>query len=208
MRGLYAILDPAACLSPPLQVAERILQGGCAVLQLRDKHASDGQLIALGRELVRLCRQAAVPFVINDRYWLAHALDADGVHVGQSDASLEEVRREVPSAIQVGVSTHSLAQALEAAQRGADLIGFGPVFATQSKPDADPVVGLEGLREVCQRVRIPVVAIGGIDQPRAALVAEAGAPLAAAISAVCRAPQVEHAAAQLHAALGGSPRAR
>ena len=204
MRGLYAIVDPAVCLGAPLEAAEQILRGGCAMLQLRDKLGSDEQVLALGRELAALCRRAGVPFVVNDRYWLAQQLGADGVHVGQSDAALEEVRREVSGAIQVGVSTHSLDQALDAARRGADLIGFGPVFPTRSKGDADPVVGVAGLRAVCERVSIPVVAIGGIDLERAPEVAAAGAPLAAAISAVCRAPDIEWAAAQLHLALGGA----
>ena len=100
------------------------------------------------------------------------------------------------------MSTHTLAQALEAERRGADLIGFGPIFSTQSKPDADPVVGLAALREVCARVRIPVVAIGGITRSSVSEVALAGAPLAAAISALCQEP--EQAARHLHQALGGT----
>jgi len=205
MRGLYAIVDPALCLGEPLQVAEHILRGGCAVLQLRDKLASDGEVLALGRALARLCQKAAVPFVINDRFWLAPDMGASGVHVGQGDAPIEQVRQALPRTIKVGVSTHSLAQALDAERRGADLIGFGPVFATHSKPDAEPVVGVAELREVCGRMQIPVVAIGGISLARAAEVAQAGAPLAAAISAVCRAPQVALAARQLHQALAAHP---
>jgi thiamine-phosphate pyrophosphorylase len=149
-----------------------------------------------------------VPFVINDRHWLAAELGASGVHVGQTDAPLEEVRQRLPRGVTVGVSTHTLAQALDAERRGADLIGFGPVFATRSKPDADPVVGVDGLREVCARLQIPVVAIGGIDLLRAPEVAGAGAPMAATISALCQADDPEQAARQLHATLLETPASR
>ena len=206
MLGLYAIVDPAVCIREPLEVAERILSGGCAVLQLRDKLSADREVVALGRALARLCQQAGVPFIINDRFWLAQEIGAHGVHVGQTDAPLAEVRRQLPAALQVGVSTHQLSQALDAEREGADLVGFGPVFPTASKADADPVVGLPALRELCQHVRIPVVAIGGINVARAAEVVACGAPLGAAISALCAAEDIEHAAAALHAALGGRPR--
>lgn len=201
MRGLYAIIDPDACLTAPLAVAEAALRGGCAAVQLRAKRMTDVEYVALGSEIVRACRTAGVPFFVNDRVQLVAALGASGVHVGQTDAPVEAVRAVVGPAVRVGVSTHSLAQALEAERRGADVIGFGPVFGTTSKLDPDPVVGLDGLREVCARVRIPVIAIGGITLANAVEVAAAGAPLAAVISAVCRAPEPEKAARALHETL-------
>jgi thiamine-phosphate pyrophosphorylase len=203
MRGLYAIIDPAACLQDPLAVAEAVLRGGCAAVQLRAKRLEDVEFLALGQAIVRACRTAGVPFFVNDRVSLVRALGADGVHVGQADVPLEQVRAALGSNVMIGVSTHSIAQALEAERRGAQLIGFGPVFATQTKLDHEPIVGVAGVHEVCAAVRIPVIAIGGIDEANAREVAAAGAPLGAVISAVCRAEDPERAARALHAAFGG-----
>lgn len=204
MRGLYAIIDPDACLTSALAVAEAALRGGCAALQLRAKRCSDAEYLALGQEIARACRACGVPFFVNDRVRLVAALQADGVHVGQTDLAIEDVRAVVGAGARVGVSTHSLAQALDAERRGADVIGFGPVFATRSKRDPDPVVGVEGVREVCARVTIPVIAIGGITIANAAEVARAGAPMGAVISAVCGAERPEEAARALHGMFGGA----
>jgi thiamine-phosphate pyrophosphorylase len=203
MRGLYAIVDPAICSiahSPkaPLEVARSILTGGCAALQLRDKHADDAAYVQLACDIAALCRQAGVPMIVNDRFWLARAVGAQGVHVGQSDASIEAVRAEVGPAISIGVSTHSLEQARQAEARGAELIGFGPIFPTTTKVGADPVVGLERLAEVCRVVSIPVAAIGGITRENIAGVRTAGARLAAVISALCTARDPAAAARELH----------
>ena len=203
MRCLYAIVDPAVCIREPAFVAEQILSGGCAALQLRDKLSTDRELVTLGLELARLCRRASVPLILNDRYWLVQEIGASGAHVGQTDTPLPEVRRQLSTEMTVGVSSHTLGQALEAERQGADVVGFGPVFPTVSKADADPVVGLDRLREVCRHVRIPVVAIGGINLANAAEVAATGAPLGAAISALCRAEDIARAAAELHVSLGG-----
>jgi thiamine-phosphate pyrophosphorylase len=181
VRGLYAILDPQACLGrDPLGVASAILRGGCAALQLRAKALEDAAFVTLGTELHTLCRRAGVPFVINDRVWLWPELGAEGVHVGQGDRPIEEVRGLV------GPGT---------------LIGVGPVFATRSKDNPSPVVGLEALAEVCAVASVPVVAIGGISEANVQLVANAGAPLTAAIAAVCGADDPESAARALHRVL-------
>jgi thiamine-phosphate pyrophosphorylase len=203
MLGLYAIIDPEACLQEPFAVAEAALRGGCAALQLRAKQLSDEDFVALGHPLVRACRSAGVPFFVNDRVGLVRELGAEGVHVGQADAPIEAVRAALGAGVLIGVSTHSVAQALGAERRGAQLIGFGPVFATQSKLDPDPVVGLAGLREVCALVKIPVIAIGGVSEANIADVAATGAPLAAVISALCRAPDPERSARALHRAMTG-----
>ncbi|HKP61609.1 MAG TPA: thiamine phosphate synthase [Polyangiales bacterium] len=208
MRGLYAIIDPEACRLPPLAVAQAVLRGGCAALQLRAKQLSDADFLALGHSLGRVCRAAGVPFFVNDRVWLARELGADGVHVGQDDQALEQVREALGPQALIGLSTHSLAQALDAERRGASLIGFGPVFPTRTKLNPEPQVGLPGLREVCSVLRIPVVAIGGVDPRNAADVAAAGAPLGAAISALCAAEDPEQAARTLHRVLQAAPHAR
>ncbi|MEY4578966.1 MAG: thiamine phosphate synthase [Pseudomonadota bacterium] len=204
MRGLYVIVDPEACMCEPVLVAQAALRGGCCALQLRDKHNDDRTFARLGLELASSCGRAGVPFIVNDRFWLARELGAQGVHVGQTDTAIETVRKELGAGISIGVSTHSLAQAHDAQARGAQLIGFGPVFATSSKLDPGPVVGIEGLTQVCAELAIPVVAIGGIRSERLDAVINAGTRVAAVISAVCAAPdleQVERAARMLHAQL-------
>lgn len=201
MRGLYVIVDPEVCAADPLDVARAALRGGCAALQLRAKRYTDEAYVRFGRELASVCRAGGVPFFVNDRVGLVREIGAGGVHVGQSDAPLEAARAAVGEGVMIGVSTHSLAQAVDAERRGADVIGFGPVFATQTKLDTEPVVGVAGLREVCARVRIPVIAIGGVSEANVAEVAAAGAQLAAVISAVCGASDPERAACVLHRAL-------
>ena len=200
-RGLYAIVDPEHCAGrDPRAVAAEILAGGCAVLQLRDKRSASSRA-QLAVELHALCRAAAVPFVINDDLDLALALGADGVHLGQQDVPVEQARARAGAALAIGLSTHDLQQAQAARARGADLIGFGPVFTTATKLDPDPVVGPSGLRAVCSAVTLPVVAIGGIGPANVAAVRAAGCSLAAVISAVCGAPDPRAAAAALHRAL-------
>jgi thiamine-phosphate pyrophosphorylase len=201
MRGLYAIIDPQSCPSDPFAIATQILAGGCAALQLRDKHADDATFSVLGSRLAAACRAHGVPFFVNDRFWLVAQLEASGVHLGQTDASLAEVRRILGRERVIGISTHSRAQALMAEREGADLIGFGPVFDTRTKLAADPTVGLAALAQVCAEVRIPVVAIGGLTLERAWDVRRAGASMGAAISALCAAPSPEAAARALHAEL-------
>ena len=193
-RGVYAIVDPACCGGRPVsEVAEDLLRGGAAVLQLRVKEPlPDRELVGLARALAAQCRGARRPFVVNDRADIARIVGADGLHLGQDDVSVEEARRVVGS-MPIGVSTHDEAQVERAIASGADLIGFGPVFATTTKERPDPVVGVEALRRVCAASPVPVVAIGGITLDNVAEVARAGAPLAAAISALAGAPEPEAA---------------
>lgn len=207
LRGLYAIIDPEHCAGrDPLEVARAVLRGGCAVLQLRAKRMQASERATLGGALRALCGASGVPFVVNDDLELALELGADGVHLGQTDLPVERARERAGGRLLIGVSTHDRTQARDAARRGADLIGFGPVFATQTKDDPDPVVGLPALAAVCEEVSIPVVAIGGLTLARAPDVRAAGPALGAVISAVCGADDPERAAAELHAALGGTPR--
>jgi len=197
-RGLYAIIDVEACgARPPADIAAAVLAGGCAVLQLRAKRSSDAVTRSLGRALQALCNKARVPFVLNDHAALAAELRADGVHLGQNDMPLSQARALAPNAC-LGLSTHSLEQARQAEQLGADLIGFGPVFATTSKAQPDPVVGLAMLAELMARTTLPVIAIGGVDLTNIGQVIETGVPLIACIGAICKANDPRAAAAALH----------
>ena len=180
-------------------IASAILRGGCAVMQLRAKKAGAGDMLRLARSLRALCRDHGVPFVVNDRPDVALLAEADGVHLGQEDLPIDVVRAIAPS-LAIGVSTHDLAQAGAAERAGADLIGFGPVWPTQTKENPSPIVGLNLLAEVVRTVRIPVVAIGGVDEKRALEVARTGASYAAVIRAICAADDPERAARTIHAA--------
>jgi thiamine-phosphate pyrophosphorylase len=206
-RGLYAIVDPALSGRwAPLELAEAILSGGCAVLQYRDKGRDDRARLGLARELRRLTARFGVPFVINDRADLALLCAADGLHLGQDDLPIAEARRVVGRMI-IGRSTHDEAQVARASAEDHDLLGFGPVFATSSKESPDPVQGVEGLVRARELAAKPLVAIGGIDLAGAARVAAAGVPLAAVISALARADDPEAAARALHETLASAPAA-
>jgi thiamine-phosphate pyrophosphorylase len=205
MRGLYAIIDPEQCAQDPEQLTKSVLRGGCAVLQLRDKQSRDADVVRLACSLAALCREQRVPFVLNDRFWLVREVGAQGTHLGQTDEPIENVRRELGAQIQIGVSTHNLEQAHDAVRRGADLIGFGPIFGTSSKKNPDPAVGLTLLVTAVQQINIPIVAIGGITLERAPEVALTGVPLAAAISALSNTDDPEQATRRLHAILQHAP---
>jgi thiamine-phosphate pyrophosphorylase len=208
LRGYYAIVNATAALLADAQALERrtrqLLDAGPCCLQLRAKEAGARAFAAAARHLLPLCRAAGVPFCVNDRLDVALAIGADAIHLGQDDLPLWDALRVRLAAgrpdLVVGFSTHSAGQALAAASSGADYIGFGPVFATSSKLNPDPVVGLEQLAEVCRTVPVPVVAIGGVRPEQAGLLAEAGASAAAVISAVNDAPDPTAAGRQVSAA--------
>ncbi len=168
------------------------------MLQLRDKRGDDAETVRLARALREVTRDK-VPFVVNDRVDIALMCDAEGVHLGQDDMSLADARK-IAGSLCIGISTHDHAQALAAAEAGADLIGLGPVFATATKENPDPVVGLALLADVVKAVSIPVVAIGGVDVERSTKAYGAGAHLCAAISAVTRADSPREAARAMHRA--------
>src|SRR5690606_32260896 len=154
-------------------------------LQLRAKSMADRDRLRLAQVLRTRTRERGVPFWINDRADLAWLVQADGLHLGQDDLPIAEARRLLGPDVLIGRSTHTLAQAERAVSEGADLLGFGPVFATQSKQNTDPEVGLPGLREAARVIPRPLVAIGGIDRAPAADVGSAGAAYAAVVSAAC-----------------------
>lgn len=197
-RGLYAIIDPDRCAGrDPLAVAEAVLNGGCAMLQLRAKFLPDRSYLELARRIQAICTSKRVPFVVNDRVHIAAIIGADGVHLGQDDLTVFDARRIVGE-MQIGVSTHTYEQALQAERDGANLIGFGPVFQTRTKQNPDPVVGIAELARVASAVNIPVVAIGGIDLARAGQVRETGVHMVAVVSALCEATDPGTTAGKFH----------
>ena len=169
MRGLYAIVDVEALERrgvAPVAFAERVLAAGPAAIQLRDKRASARATLALLRAIAPLAAAAGVPLFANDRPDLAALAGCAGVHVGQDDLPVALIRSAFPR-LRVGLSTHDTAQVEQAAGEAPDYLAVGPIFATASKDNPSPVVGLAGLRELVTRARaarpgLPIVAIGGI----------------------------------------------
>jgi thiamine-phosphate pyrophosphorylase len=169
--------------------AVRLISGGATLIQLRDKTASSQKFYEAALESLEICHRHGIRVIINDRVDIAIAVGADGVHLGQDDMPPEEARRLLGSDAIIGFSTHSETQAQAAAELPIDYIGFGPIFGTATKQNADMVVGLEGLRTVRKIVpTIQIVAIGGITATNVASVLDAGADSAAVISGIVRDP--------------------
>ena len=187
---LYGILDLGYV--PPEQVsavAAQMLAGGVDIIQLRAKKHTPAEIARIAGELHELTRRANVPLVINDHPAVAREVGAQGVHVGQDDLSLDEARRIAGRGCFVGRSTHSGEQATRAAAEGADYIGFGPLFATPTKPDYVPI-GLSDIREVQTTVPVPVFCIGGIKLQNLPEVIAAGARRIVIVSEMLQAPDV------------------
>lgn len=196
--SLYVITDAKLARGRShREVIRAAIAGGATIVQYREKEGTTRQMLEEARALRELARQAGVPFIVNDRLDIALAVDADGVHIGQDDMPAPLARRLMGPGKIVGVSATNLEEALQAERDGADYIGAGPIFATPTKPDAAPPIGLDGLAEICRRVAIPVVAIGGINEENAAAIMKTGAVGAAVVSAIVAAPDVEAAARRL-----------
>jgi len=187
---LYVILDAALLKTPEIDCAKALVDAGVCLVQYRNKRASARELFESSRELAAFFKPHQVRFIVNDRADVAALADADGVHIGQEDLRVEEARAVIGSGKWVGVSTHSERQVVEAAGSSADYVAVGPVFATGSKMNPDPVVGLELVRRARGLTEKPIVAIGGITLERAAEVMEAGADSVAVISDILAAQDV------------------
>jgi thiamine-phosphate pyrophosphorylase len=179
-----------------LATAERAVADGATVVQLRLKDAATAEVVAVGKPMLAACRAAGVAFVVNDDVEAALRLGADGVHLGRDDPG---VRRARAAGLLLGLSASSLEEAIKAEAAGASYVGAGPVWATPSKPDAGPPLGLDGLAAICAAVAPPVVAIGGVDASNAADCIRAGASCVAVIRAVA---ELRALRAAVDAALG------
>lgn len=178
-----------------LEIARAALIGGADMIQLRDKTGSLRELLPQARAIRLLCRSHGALFIVNDRLDLALAAEADGAHVGQEDLPAGEARRLLGPNRILGVSTHSVDQALAAREVGADYIGFGPMFPTGTKETGYTPRGPATLREVRNAVSLPILAIGGITIENVGVVITAGATAPAVISAVVGAADIAAAAA-------------
>ena len=184
IAGVYAIIDAQALAGQSeAEAALKTISGGARVIQLRDKRRDKKELFPIAGELKRICDQNDVLFIINDHLDLALAIDAGGVHIGQSDLPLSLARDILPPDMIIGCSAHTVEQAVRAQEEGADYIGVGAIYASPTKSDAE-VIGIDGLRKIRKAVSLPIVALGGINQNNVSEALEAGADSIAAISAI------------------------
>lgn len=187
---LYGILDFGyVAPNDAVATAARMIHGGVQILQLRAKNHAPEFLLPIASELARRCRDAGIPFVVNDHIELARDSGAHGVHVGQDDRSVAEARRLLGRPGIVGKSTHSLAQASNSQTEEPDYIGFGPLFATATKPDYTPI-GTVDIREVHETVKLPIFCIGGIKLENLQSVLDAGARRAVIVSGILQAEDI------------------
>ncbi len=185
---LYGILDLGyVSEEDALAVAKKVLVGGVQLLQLRAKGRSPQDIRSLARDMAQLCCAHQVPFILNDHPELVRETGADGAHVGQDDVRVAEARELAGEHAIIGKSTHSLAQALAAQREGPDYIGFGPLFATPTKPDYPPI-GLNEITPAQRLVSLPVFCIGGIKRENLSGVLAAGAQRVVIVSGILRAP--------------------
>ena len=196
--ALYAILDVSPSHSPEsaIHLAGRLASAGVSLMQVRAKNLAPGKYFEVSRRAIDATSRFGVRIVVNDRPDVAALCGAAGVHVGQEDLPVEAARATCKAPLWVGISTHNVAQLEAACATSADYIAVGPIFATQSKENPDPVVGLELVRRARALTKKPIVAIGGITVETAGDVFAAGANSVAIISDLVRAADPAKRAAQ------------
>jgi len=194
---LYAVTDRTWLGQRSLaECVREAIESGTTMVQLREKHATFEQKLALARELLPICREAGVPLIIDDDVELALAAGADGVHLGQGDLACSVARRRLGSKAIIGVSAHNVAEALDAQAQGADYLGAGALVATSTKGDATPLAASE-LAAICAAVDIPVVGIGGLNAQTIPQFAGLGCAGAAVVSAIFAADDIPAATRKL-----------
>lgn len=194
---LYAVTDRHWLGEETLyDQVKKALDGGATFVQLREKNLDREVFLAEAKEIQKLCKEYGVPFVVNDEVSIAKDIDADGVHVGQSDMEAMDVRKILGPDKILGVSAQTVEQAIIAEKHGADYLGVGAVFTTGSKDDADDV-SHETLKAICEAVSIPVIAIGGITKDNVAELAGSGICGVAVISAIFGQKDIQKATEEL-----------
>ena len=197
---VYFIMGSPNCKENPAQVLKEAIEGGITLFQFREKGTgafTGDKKVELAKELQQICEEHQIPFIVNDDIDLAIALNADGVHIGQEDELVEDVRKKIGDKM-IGVSVHSYEEAMVALAGGADYFGIGPVFPTKTKEDAKPSNGTKLIEELREReLSIPIVGIGGITAENAGTVIQAGADGVSVITAISHAPSVKDAAKAL-----------
>lgn len=178
------------------EIIESALRGGVSAVQLREKELSGKEFWQSAMEVKGICRQYKVPLIINDRLDIALAVDADGLHLGQSDIPLEIARKVLGTEKIIGISVSNIEQTREALKHAPDYLGVGTVYPTPTKTDTEPPLGLTGLREIRRITALPIVAIGGIKLDNCESIVDAGADGLAVVSGIMAADEPESAARQ------------
>ena len=201
MMRLYAVTDRSWLNGQTLyEQVEQALKGGVTLVQLREKGLEAEQFLQEARQIQQLCRRFGVPLIINDSIEVALAVDADGVHLGQDDANAAQARQLLGKDKIIGVSAHNVQEALQAVQDGADYLGSGAVFGSGTKTNVS-TLPMQTLREICNAVPIPVVAIGGITEQNLQQLSGTGIAGAAVVSAIFAQENIEEAAIRLRGLL-------
>lgn len=200
--SLYVVTDRALSRGRSSEeVVRRAIAGGATVIQYREKELPDDAVAEEAARILRICRAAGVPLIVNDRVEVAARIGADGIHVGQGDLDPAAARRILGPRAIVGVSVHDAGEAREAAGKGADYLAANGVFPTATKTDLGAPLGLDGLARIAAATPLPVVAIGGLHAGNAAAAIRAGASGIAVVSAAVSAIDVEGACAELRRAV-------
>jgi len=204
IKGLYAIVDLELLGGQYQEFTEAVIEGGASSIQLRGKGVKDKELFKAGQVLRQITKKKGALFIVNDRIDLALGLDADGIHLGQDDLPTEIAQRLLGMSKIVGLSTHNLEEAVEAESSGISYIGFGPIYKTSTKPELLPV-GVDLLREVKRKVKLPVIAIGGINGENIQEVIEAGVDGVACASCLTEAVDAKEMAYSLSTRFNQKP---
>ena len=194
---LYAVTDRAWVGTKSLyEQVKEALENGVTCVQLREKELNESDFLKEAKQISTLCKEYKVPFIVNDNVNIAIACKADGIHIGQEDMELTNVRKLVGEDMIIGVSAHTVEEAIKAQEGGADYIGIGAVFATSTKTDVD-ILSFETLRSICEAVDIPTVAIGGIKKDNICKLKGSGIDGVAVVSAIFAAKDIATATKEL-----------
>lgn len=198
MKGLYVITDEELFKGRThLEIALSALKGGAKIIQLRDKKSSDRYFYESAKKIKKLCEMYNAKFIINDRIHICLAVDADGVNVGQNDLPCNIVRNILGKDKIIGISCSTYEEAVLAEKEGADYIGLGPIFSTNTKTDYECITGLDLITKLKKEIKIPIAAIGGINKDNISMVKENGADMLCVVSAVVNDKNMEEATKNL-----------
>ena len=171
-----------------LQIISQAIDGGVKIVQLREKDKSSEELLKIGSKLLSFLKPLGIPLIINDRVDIAYEINADGVHLGQSDLNIGEARGILGKHKVIGLSVETIEQVIDAQDKDVDYLGASPVFFTKTKHNCSTPWGLDGLKQICSISHHPIIAIGGIDETNAIQVVECGVAGVAVVSAIFNAP--------------------
>ncbi|WP_188207232.1 thiamine phosphate synthase [Alkalibacillus aidingensis] len=200
--SLYLVMGSQNCIHDPVTTLEEAIKGGVTFFQYREKGEGarvGDERVQLGLRLKEVCHRCEIPFIVNDDLQLALELDADGLHIGQDDGDVNEIKRKLGEQKILGLSTHNVEEAVQANKYDVDYIGVGPMFDTKTKEDIEEVRGPVVVKEIREELPdIPLVGIGGINQGNAEYVTNAGANGVAVISAISKAKSPKYAAKEFN----------